>query len=512
MALVDVRLRIGRGITGLLGPNGAGKTPLIKVLLGLVRIDSGRGSVLGCPIGQAAHAIRQQVGYMPEDDCYIPGLSGVETVQLGARLSGLPRRKALRRAHEILEFCGLKEERYRQTVTYSLGMRQKLKFVLAIVHDPPLLILDEPTSGLDPLEREEMLSRIQVLAGRFGKAVVLSTHILPDVQAICEEVIILAGGWVRLCGKLAELNRPAQAAYWVQTLGPAGPLVEWDQNHGLPLLVSNDRLLQLATNDPQLLQRLWQGAEQTGVVIRSLHPAQKLPGNHLSRSTPGDRLCPFMTWGIGLGKVRARLDGLDGGPSANQASKRLAKCMDTSAFGGSLATGLLFRLSLFHLRTVGQTYRRFHHPAVGPKKPPFPQEAEDSFKPLLRQALAGQPIEQLPPVQQAMVRMVFQILQPQLDHLLQQAQARLEAILPGVPKTLDRHTIWCWLMGTFFRYPQGVVMMLLVGLLAPPLIARDISSKAFLVYFSRPIRWSDYLGGKLQILWIYLGLVTLGHP
>lgn len=273
-ALVDVRLRIGRGVTGLLGPNGAGKTTLIKVLLGLVRISSGGGTVLGCPIGRAARVIRQQVGYMPEDDCYIAALTAVETVQLGARLSGLPGREALRRAHEILDFCGVKEERYRQAATYSLGMRQKLKFALAIVHDPRVVILDEPTSGLDPIEREEMLSRIQVLARKFGKAVLLSTHILPDVQAICDEVVILARGRVRVAESLEVLNRPAQPAYWVETLGPAAALADWARANGLPVQIDNERRLQLAADDPQMLHRLWQGAEQTGSAIRSVQPAK----------------------------------------------------------------------------------------------------------------------------------------------------------------------------------------------------------------------------------------------
>lgn len=137
-----------------------------------------------------------------------------------------------------------------------------------------------------------------------------------------------------------------------------------------------------------------------------------------------------------------------------------------------------------------------------------PQEADESFNPLLRRVLAGQAIEKLPPAQQPMVRLALAMAQPQIRHLIEQGQKRLDEILPGVPKTLDRHTIWCWLMGMFFRYPQGMVMMLLVGLLAPPLVARDVSSKAFLLYFSRPICWWDYLLGKLGILGVYLGIIS----
>ena len=156
---------------------------------------------------------------MPEDDCYLPGLSGVEMLQFAARLSGIPAVEALRRSHEILDFCGVEQERYRDVDTYSTGMRQKLKFAQAIVHDPPLLILDEPTAGLDPEEREAMLARIRLLAARAGKTVLLSTHILPDVQVTCQDVVILACGRVRVAERLDVLNRPRSPMYRVEVVG-----------------------------------------------------------------------------------------------------------------------------------------------------------------------------------------------------------------------------------------------------------------------------------------------------
>ena len=166
-AISNIDLVIRPGITGLLGPNGAGKSTLIKVLLGLVRITAGEGHVLGFSISAQADEIRTQIGYMPEDDCYIHGLSGIESMQVVAQLSRFPTTEALRRGHEILDFCGMGQERYRPVETYSTGMRQKLRFAMAIVHDPKLLILDEPTSGLDPEEREAMLNRIRILARQF---------------------------------------------------------------------------------------------------------------------------------------------------------------------------------------------------------------------------------------------------------------------------------------------------------------------------------------------------------
>ena len=273
-ALEDVSLSIAPGLTGLLGPNGAGKTTLIKVILGLVRITAGCGEVLGYRLGEQARALRGQVGYMPEDDCYLPGLSGVEMVQMGARLSGLPSLEALRRAHEILDFCGVDQERYRDVETYSTGMRQKLKFAQAIVHDPPFLILDEPTAGLDPEEREGMLGRIRLLATRAGKGVLLSTHILPDVQAVCQQVIILARGRVRVAERLEVLNRPSSPAYHVRVLGDAGRLAERLRQEGIEVEHSGGGTLTLRGDGAAAAGQVWVLAREAGVGIRALCPAR----------------------------------------------------------------------------------------------------------------------------------------------------------------------------------------------------------------------------------------------
>ncbi|MDG2469237.1 MAG: ABC transporter ATP-binding protein [Pirellulaceae bacterium] len=190
--LDDVSVSFQPGVTGLLGPNGAGKSTLIKVILGLVRISSGTGNVMGLDLLESARAIRSLIGYMPEDDSYIAGLTGVELVRYAACLSGMSALEGLRRAHEILDFCDVKQERYRNVETYSTGMRQKTKVAQAIVADPPILILDEPTSGLDPEAREAMLNRVKYLSSKHGKTVIISTHILRDVQQICDHVVIMA--------------------------------------------------------------------------------------------------------------------------------------------------------------------------------------------------------------------------------------------------------------------------------------------------------------------------------
>jgi ABC-2 type transport system ATP-binding protein len=273
-ALRDVTMVIGRGITGLLGPNGAGKTTLIKVLLGLVRITAGHGTVLGYDLLRNARSIRQNVGFMPEDDCYIAGLTGVEMVQFAARLSGYPRTESLRRAHEMLDFCGAEQERYREVDTYSTGMRQKVKFAQAIVHDPPLLILDEPTAGLDPDERVAMLQRIQTLARRAGKTVLLSTHILPDVRAICDTVAILAQGEVRVVDALESLSRPSSPAVHVRTSGDPAPLIRRVESAGGSVTVGEDGTLRVVAGGAEAAANVWRWAAQTGVGIRSLIPSR----------------------------------------------------------------------------------------------------------------------------------------------------------------------------------------------------------------------------------------------
>ncbi|MCH2180529.1 MAG: ABC transporter ATP-binding protein [Mariniblastus sp.] len=274
-ALNDVSFEIQPGITGLLGPNGAGKSTLIKVLMGLVRVSSGSGTVLGNRLGKQGRLIRSKIGYMPEDDCYIPGLKGVEAVQFSACLAGIPATEALRRSHEILDFCGMKQERYREIETYSTGMRQKIKFAAAIVHDPELLIFDEPTAALDPEERDNLLNRIQILCRDAGKSVLISTHILPDVQTICDHALILASGQVRLNESLEVLNRPTAPTITVKLARQETAFTEDLQRLGLQVQQDHDfRHLKVSGDRENLSQLVWKTAQQNGVSIHALSPAK----------------------------------------------------------------------------------------------------------------------------------------------------------------------------------------------------------------------------------------------
>jgi ABC-2 type transport system ATP-binding protein len=223
VALDKISFNLDPGVIGLLGPNGAGKSTLIKALLGLVHINSGRARVLGLDSETEFREVRKLVGYMPEDDSIFPGLKGVESVAYAGELSGLPRVDALRRSHEVLDYVGLGEERYREVQTYSTGMRQKQKLAQAIVHDPRLVFLDEPTSGLDPLGRKRMLKLIRGLFDRTQTSVVISTHILHDIEAICDSVVILGQGRLLVQDSIENLRRPANASLMVglmhETLG-----------------------------------------------------------------------------------------------------------------------------------------------------------------------------------------------------------------------------------------------------------------------------------------------------
>lgn len=272
-ALDQVSLSVGKGITGLLGPNGAGKSTLIKVILGLVKLNAGSGRVLGLDIATRPREVRAAIGYMPEDDCYIAGMNGVEMVRFTASLNGLPPLEGLRRSHEILDFCGMGQERYRDVETYSTGMRQKLKFAQAIVHDPQLLILDEPTSGLDPEERVAMLNRIRTLAESAGKVTLLSTHILPDVRQVCDHVVILAGGKVCLDDTMENVNVPSNPGMFVRSLQRVDGLIS-ELSNTFQIERVDDYELFVAGDLKGKSPAIWEAAKRSGYTITSMHPSQ----------------------------------------------------------------------------------------------------------------------------------------------------------------------------------------------------------------------------------------------
>jgi ABC-2 type transport system ATP-binding protein len=211
-ALDGVSLAIAPGAIGLLGPNGAGKTTFMKCLLQLLPITSGSAKLLGREVGLEGREIRKRVGYAPEQDCHIPGMAGCEYVTYCAQLCGLPFQVARQRAHEMLDFVGMGQERYRKVDTYSTGMKQRLKLAQAIVHDPEIVFLDEPANGLDPKGQAQILELVQSLWRVHGITVVLSSHMLQDVEQICEQIVIIARGRVLVHDSLANLKARRRGA------------------------------------------------------------------------------------------------------------------------------------------------------------------------------------------------------------------------------------------------------------------------------------------------------------
>ncbi len=212
-ALREVSAVFPRGAVGLLGPNGAGKSTMLKSLLGFVKPDVGKMSVLGLDVAERPLEIRSRIGYMPENDAHIPGMNAVTFVAYCAQLAGLPNADAMQRAHEVLYYVGLGEARYRNVEQYSTGMKQRIKLAQALVHDPDLLFLDEPTNGMDPKGRDEMLELVRDLARNKGVNLILSSHLLPDVEFTCDQVVVMDKGRIAAEGPIASLKQPRGRVY-----------------------------------------------------------------------------------------------------------------------------------------------------------------------------------------------------------------------------------------------------------------------------------------------------------
>lgn len=224
-ALDHVSLRVSAGCTGLLGPNGAGKSTLIKVVLGLLSPDEGQVAVAGHDIRREVLVVRALVGYMPEHDCLPADWRAQDFVRYMGELHGLPTQVAIQRASDTLYAVGLGEERFRAIGGFSTGMKQRVKLAQALVHDPQMVLLDEPTNGLDPAGRDEMIALIGRIAHVMGIHVLLSSHLLTDVERVADNVIILNQGQVAAQGSLADLTT-ATGAVTIRTRAPGEALAE----------------------------------------------------------------------------------------------------------------------------------------------------------------------------------------------------------------------------------------------------------------------------------------------
>lgn len=259
----------GRAI-GLLGPNGAGKTTLIHTLLGFHPPSSGTARIFGSDIRADANQIKRVIGYMPERDSFINKMSCIHFVRFMAELSGLPPATALERAHEALFFVGLGEARYRNVDTFSLGMKQLAKLAQAIVHGPKLIFLDEPTNGLDPPARLRMIKMIREVRDSGQANIVLSSHLLRDVEECCEEILILKEGRLVVYCNLEEERKSNKKFLMLETRGELGAFVEGVSAMGAECAVTSDHRLRIILQDGNEIRDLYRLAAKAQVQIRRL--------------------------------------------------------------------------------------------------------------------------------------------------------------------------------------------------------------------------------------------------
>jgi ABC-2 type transport system ATP-binding protein len=258
------------------GQNGAGKSTLLQILLGLIRPTQGVARVLGLDVRTAGVRVRGRVGYMPERGAVVPGLRGVEFVALAGQLSGMPRRQALRRAHEVLSYLGLEEARYRYLEQYSVGMKQRLKLAAALVHDPQVLLLDEPTAGLDPDGRTAMLGVLRALALRPNRSLILSTHLLSDIERVCQSAVILDGGTVVRTGRIEEFRQAAAKSFRIRCHGNATELLCGLRQQGVEVQAADSGDAATIRLPPQLSTRdVFAASLRHGVLITGLEPDEE---------------------------------------------------------------------------------------------------------------------------------------------------------------------------------------------------------------------------------------------
>jgi ABC-2 type transport system ATP-binding protein len=272
-ALRDVSASFQRGAVGLLGPNGAGKSTLLKALLGFVVPDRGEMRVLGMDVKTSPLKIRARIGYMPESDAFIPNTNAVSFVAYCGELSGLPRADAMQRAHEVLYYVGLGEARYRNVDQYSTGMKQRIKLAQALVHDPDLLFLDEPTNGMDPKGRDEMLELIRDIAHNKGLNLILSSHLLPDVEYTCDYVVVMDKGQVATEGPIDALKGQGGRVFELRIKGDLEAFLPVLRGAGLDFNATEEDVMRVFVPDSRDAQFLFQLAAQSGVQVRHLRPS-----------------------------------------------------------------------------------------------------------------------------------------------------------------------------------------------------------------------------------------------
>ena len=272
-ALSGVTARFPHGAVGLLGPNGAGKSTMIKALLGFVAPTTGAMHVLDLDVRHKAQEIRSRIGYMPENDSHIPGMNAVTFVAYCGQLSGLPPVDAMQRAHEVLYYVGLGEARYRNVETYSTGMKQRIKLAQALVHDPDLLFLDEPTNGMDPKGRDEMLELIHDLGHHKHVNLILSSHLLPDVEHTCDHVIVMDKGRVATQGPIATLKGTGGSVFELRIKGDVPRFIDVLHAEGLEAHGTDEDVMRVLVPAGRTARDVFALAAAHDVQVRHLRPS-----------------------------------------------------------------------------------------------------------------------------------------------------------------------------------------------------------------------------------------------
>ena len=277
LALSDVSFELQKGVTGLLGANGAGKTTLISLLLGVLKPDAGTLEVLGMDPAKSGWRLRQRVGYAPEDERFPPDVKANELVRHFAEMRGIPRRSAVVRASEVLFEVGLGEERFRPIGTMSTGQRQRVKIAQALVHDPELVLLDEPTNGLDPLQRDDMLALVRRIGTDLGFTVVISSHLLGEVEQVSDNIVMLEGGRVARTGTVQALVG-GDAPLRVEVMAGAKRLAELLSARGFEATAKDDLSLTTAAGTEGVHDAVVAGVVELDLELRRMEVGQATLG------------------------------------------------------------------------------------------------------------------------------------------------------------------------------------------------------------------------------------------
>jgi len=269
LALDDINLEIQRGAVGILGPNGAGKSTLFKCLLGLITTTSGEGSVLGFDIRTQGEQIRSKIGYMPEYNALDPNLFAVDQVRYAGELLGMNSKNATQRAHEVLEYVGLKDQRYRKIETFSTGMLQATKLACALVHDPDILICDEPTNGLDQRAREFMLQTLNRTVNEGNRSVLMSSHVMDDVEDLCDSIVMIHKGRIVVQSSIEDLVEQVDKEIEMVIWGGASKMESELSAMGLETRRLG-RVIRVKVESESTVEKALEAAVSAGVQVRQM--------------------------------------------------------------------------------------------------------------------------------------------------------------------------------------------------------------------------------------------------